>query len=79
MTTWNSVIDRVKGEIAWRLGNSNGKNKEQGIVIVNLCLIMDSENRPLLWTVESRTLQPTSRAKDTVLSLPNPIDILSQV
>ena len=77
--SWNKVIDNVNKETRWRLQNSGTFSESQGIIIVDLCLVLGADGIPMLWTVESKRVQPGHKAKEAILALPNPIDILSQI
>lgn len=58
---WEKLVNRVKSEVDYRLGNNNtGK----GIVAVTLTMLMDCEGKPMVWTIDSKKVEPGSRAKD---------------
>lgn len=61
MTQWEQLISRVQQEVAYQLRNNNGA-KDQGVVRVTLVLLMDIKE-PLIWEVESRKIEPSSKAK----------------
>lgn len=61
MTQWEQLISRIQQEVAYQLRNNNGA-KDQGIVRVNLVVLMDIKE-PLIWELESKKIEPSSRAK----------------
>lgn len=63
ITDWDKIIQRIRSEVAFRLGNNNG-HKDQGAVIVKLVMVLDCDNRPLVWTLTSGKVEPGSRAKE---------------
>lgn len=63
ITDWDKIIQRIRSEVAFRLGNNNG-HKDQGAVIVKLVMVLDCDNKPLVWTLTSGKVEPGSRAKE---------------
>lgn len=63
VTDWDKIIQRIRSEVAYRLGNNNG-HKDSGVVSVRLCLLLDCDNKPIVWTVESKRVEPGNRAKE---------------
>lgn len=60
---WDKIIQRIRSEVAYRLGNNNS-HKDSGTVIVSVVMMLDCDNRPLVWTIESRKVEPGARAKE---------------
>lgn len=65
ITDWDKIIQRIRSEVAYRLGNNN-THKDSGVVSVKLCLLLDCNNKPIVWTVESRKVEPGGRAKELI-------------
>lgn len=73
ITDWDKIIQRIRSEVDFRLGmtgahRQNGSNqaikKEGAIVGITITMLVDCDNRPLVWTVESKRVEPGSRAKE---------------
>lgn len=63
ITDWDKIINRIKSEVGYRLGNNNSR-KDQGCVSVRLTMILDCDNKPIVWTVESKRIEPGFRARE---------------
>ena len=61
ITDWDKIINRIKSEVGYRLGNTG---KEQGVVSVRLTMMLDCDGKPIVWTVESKKIEPGFRARE---------------
>lgn len=59
---WQQLFNRLQQEVEHQLRNNNGA-KDQGVVKINLTMLADI-SRPLVWTVEGRKIEPSSKAKE---------------
>lgn len=58
---WTLLRNRIESEVAQQLRNNNG-NKEQGVVKVNVTMLIDLV-QPIIWQVDSKRIEPSSKAK----------------
>lgn len=62
---WDKLINRMKQEIETQLRN-NHSAKEQGLVKMDVTILAGS-NGPILWMVDSKKVEPGSRARELLL------------
>lgn len=61
---WGSVVLRLMSEVQNTLSN----NKSDGIAIVSIHIVADSDNRPLFWVVpDGKRVEPSKNAKETLM------------
>lgn len=65
VTDWDKFINRIKAEIETQLRN-NHTAKDQGLVKVDVVILAGSDG-PILWMVDSKKVEPGSRAKELLL------------
>lgn len=61
ITDWDKIINRIKSEVAQKLGNTS--TPENGIVLVRLTAMLDHRGNPTIWTVESKSIEPKLKAR----------------
>jgi hypothetical protein len=65
ITDWDKLINRMKQEIDTQLRNNNSA-KEQGMVKLDITILAGC-NGPILWMVDSKRIEPGTRAKELLL------------
>jgi hypothetical protein len=63
---WDGVINRICEEARYRLKN-NGSSKSVAIISLNVLIGVDGN--PIVWTVEGKRVEPTSKARDILMGL----------
>lgn len=58
---WTLLRNRIESEVQQQLRNNNG-NKDQGVVKVNITMLIDL-CQPIIWQVDSKRIEPSSKAK----------------
>lgn len=77
--SWNKVIERVHGSIAQRVGHNNSnKHQQNNVVAVKISMLVNADGIPLVWTVESRKIEPNDKARE-MLGLINSVDISQEI
>jgi hypothetical protein len=62
---WASVVLRLMSESRETLSN----NKSDGIAILSIHIVVDSDNRPLFWVVpDGKRVEPSKNAKETLIA-----------
>jgi hypothetical protein len=65
-TEWRSVVLRLMSEVQETLSN----NKSDGIAIVTIHIVADSDNRPLFWVLpEGKRVEPSKNAKEALMAV----------
>lgn len=65
VSDWDKLTNRLKQEIEQQLRN-NHSAREQGLVKIDLT-ILAGVTGPILWMVDSKKVEPGSRAKELLL------------
>lgn len=63
-TNWNNLIDRVKKETSYRLGNNS-----DGAAVIRIKLIVSANDEILGFLLDSTRIEPSGVAKDNLLEL----------
>ena len=62
---WASVVLRLMSESRETLSN----NKSDGIAILSIHIVVDSDSRPLFWVVpDGKRVEPSKNAKETLIA-----------
>lgn len=64
VSDWDKLTNRLKQEIETQLRNHN--DKRQGLVKIELTVLAGCDG-PILWMVDSRKIEPGSRARELLL------------
>lgn len=62
---WDGVIRRICDEAAYRLKN----NGSDGVAVINLNVMVGNDGKPIAWTVESKRVEPSNKARDILTGL----------
>lgn len=65
VSDWDKLTNRLKQEIETQLRN-NHSAREQGLVKVSVTFLAGCSG-PILWEVDSRKIEPGSRARELLL------------
>jgi hypothetical protein len=68
--TWQAVINKAKREAEFRIGN----RKETGLAAVSINVIIKGDLEPLVYSVESRQVNPMETSNEIISALCQSVD-----
>jgi hypothetical protein len=67
---WTAFLKRLQGEVNGVADDMLRNNKRNGVCVVNLHLVVDSNGTPLVWAVnKSVRIEPSNNAREILLAL----------
>lgn len=76
--SWNRIIDRVKSEVSYRLGNRSHNHTQNNVIALKINMLVNDDGVPFTWTVESKKIEPNNLARE-MLGLVNSVDISKDI